>query len=169
MRDFTKMSNNRLASPVASRTIRVFARLSVVIACKRDMFDSTMNARFFKGFKCSGLRMGQSGLNSAFRKDPVADACPHQEEFRSAGADAVANCGNLLATSEIGRTGSDKSRSQSLCRNRCAHTCRVIDSCIVCLDQNLVHLVASAATDRESAPSLESLCILALPSKHSRK
>lgn len=114
MGDFTEMSDHGFASSVANKAMRVFGRLSVMIAGKRDMFDSTVNACFFQGFEGSRLGMGQSVVDSAFREDPVTTPRPHEEEFGPARADAIANRCNLLATAKLTRPGSDQWRRQSL-------------------------------------------------------
>jgi hypothetical protein len=103
MGDLAEMSDHRLSFFVASGAMRVFSGPGVVITRERDLFDAAMNAGLFEGFERGGLGVGQSVLNSTFREDPVAAAGSHEEKFGSAGADAIANCSDLLAAGKITR------------------------------------------------------------------
>jgi len=77
--------------------MKIVAGFAMSIAGKRHFLDSAVNTSLLERLECSGLSMGQSGFDSSLGEDPTSAASPHEEKFRAARADAVANSGNLLA------------------------------------------------------------------------
>jgi hypothetical protein len=58
-----------------------------------------MNTRFFKSLQRRGLGVRKAPLNAAFGENPASAARLDQQEFNAAFAYAVANRGDLLASS----------------------------------------------------------------------
>ena len=112
MRDLAKVGYDGWLGCGISAGIACFA-LAPPIAREGRVFDAAVDAGLLKSLERSGLRMSQSGFDTAFGKNPAAAASLNQQEFNTAHANAVTDCCHLLP--------SFQGFSGEFCRHTCNH------------------------------------------------
>jgi len=64
---------------------------------KGRFFYAPVNTSFLKSFQGSGLRMGETGFDTAFGKCPASFLGLHEQELNTVGSNTVTDGGYLLA------------------------------------------------------------------------
>jgi hypothetical protein len=94
--DLTEMGADAALVPRRFRSPCVCALPPNVLG-ERCFLDPAMNSRLFESFEGSGLSVCQTRLGAALGESPMSAVGPNQQEFDAAGADPVADGGDLFA------------------------------------------------------------------------